>query len=71
MVSGVERENEKHSWSDSATLSETMSIGTHWMRASSLRVRLSLSATKSLVAIKNTEGRLDNDVLTCMATSCW
>ena len=51
IVPGVERENEKHSWSDSATLSETMSIGTHWMRTSSLRVRLSLSATKSLVAI--------------------
>ena len=42
--------NVKHSSPDLFTLSDVIAIGAHWMRASSLNVKLSPSAFKSSVA---------------------
>ena len=42
--------NVKHSSPGSFILSDVIAMGTHWMKASSLNVKLSVSAKKSSVA---------------------
>ena len=51
MLEMVERVNVKHSWPGSSTLSDVMAIGTHWIKASSLRVKLSLRDVKSSTSV--------------------